>query len=109
MSPLTAEFVPDQWSDDDVQDLNGRELMPYYAAVREAVEQYADDLLTYYDGSEEIRGKLAGILPTVEVHDGKLCGCAVITFRQDLSERQWNSVMEYITGQYLCPSRFRGQ
>ena len=100
LSPLTAEFVPDQWSDDDVQDLNGRELIPYYAAVRETVEQYADDLLTYYDGSEEIRGKLAGILPTVEVHDGKLCGCAVITFRQDLSERQWNSVMEYIMGQY---------
>ena len=50
LSPLTAEFVPDQWSDDDVQDLNGRELIPYYAAVLETVEQYADDLLTYYDG-----------------------------------------------------------
>ena len=32
--------------------------------------------------------------------DGKLCGCAVVTFHQDLSERQWNAVMEYITGQY---------
>lgn len=74
--------------------------MSYYAAVREAVEQYADDLLPYYDGPDDIRVRLSSILPTVEVYDGKVCGCAVVTFRQDLSERQWNAVMEYITGQY---------
>lgn len=74
--------------------------MPYYAAVQEAVEQYADDLLPYYDGPDDVRIRLSSILPTVEVCDGKLCGCAVVTFHQDLSERQWNAVMEYITGQY---------
>ncbi len=101
MSPLTAELVPNQWMDnDDVQDLDGREILPYYAVVKEAVDQYADDLLPFYDGPEDIKTKLESILPTVEVHEGKLYGCAVVACRQDLSERQWNDVMEYITGQY---------
>ena len=97
LSPLTAELVPNQWMDnDDVQDLDGREILPYYAVVKEAVDQYADDLLPFYDGPEDIKTKLESILPTVEVHEGKLYGCAVVACRQDLSERQWNDVMEYI-------------
>lgn len=40
---------------DDVQDLDGREILPYYAVVKEAVDQYADDLLPFYDGPEDIK------------------------------------------------------
>lgn len=47
LSPLTAEFVPDQWSDDDVQDLNGRELKLWLAEVgRERIEEIIDPELT---------------------------------------------------------------
>ena len=89
MSPLTAELVPNQWMDnDDVQDLDGREILPYYAVVKEAVDQYADDLLPFYDGPEDIKTKLESILPTVEVHEGKLYGCALPGFVDSKNEEK---------------------
>lgn len=34
------------------------------------------------------------------MQDGKLCGCTAITYRQDLSEHQWNALFRDIAGQY---------
>ena len=38
ISPLTAEFIPDRWSgEDEIQDLDGRGLMPYREQDRKSV------------------------------------------------------------------------
>ena len=34
------------------------------------------------------------------MQDGKLCGCTAITYRQNLSEHQWNALFRDIAGQY---------
>ena len=34
------------------------------------------------------------------VYEGKLCGCAIVELKQELSERDWNSLLDYISGQY---------
>ena len=40
------------------------------------------------------------IEPDVVVYDGKLCGCATVELKQELSERDWNALFDYISGQY---------
>lgn len=101
ITPLTAEFVPDRWSgEDEIQDLDGRGLMPYREQIEQTVAEQAVDLLAYYDGPEEVRENLVSILPSVAVQDGRLCGCTAITYRQDLSEHQWNALFREIAGQY---------
>lgn len=101
ISPLAAEFVPDGWSgEDEIQNLDGRGMMPYREQIEQAVAEQAVDLLAYYDGPEEVREHLVSIIPSVAVQDGKLCGCTAITYRQDLSEHQWNALFRDIAGQY---------
>ena len=68
ITPLTAEFVPDRWSgEDEIQDLDGRGLMPYREQIEQTVAEQAVDLLAYYDGQEEVRENLVSILPSVAV------------------------------------------
>ena len=84
ISPLAAEFVPDRWSgEDEIQDLDGRGMMPYREQIEQAAAEQAVDLLAYYDGPDEVREHLVSIIPSVAVQDGKLCGCTAITYRQD--------------------------
>ena len=75
-------------------------MMPYREQIEQAVAEQAVDLLAYYDGPEEVREHLVSIIPSVAVQDGKLCGCTAITYRQDLSEHQWNALFRDIAGQY---------
>ena len=101
ISPLAAEFVPDGWSgEDEIQNLDGRGMMPYREQIEQSAAEQAVDLLAYYDGPEEVREHLVSIIPSVAVQDGKLCGCTAITYRQDLSEHQWNALFRDIAGQY---------
>ena len=101
ISPLAAEFVPDGWSgEDEIQNLDGRGMMPYREQIEQAAAEQAVDLLAYYDGPDEVRENLVSIIPSVAVQDGKLCGCTAITYRQDLSEHQWNALFRDIAGQY---------
>ena len=58
ISPLTAEFIPDRWSgEDEIQDLDGRGLMPYREQIEQTAAEQAVDFLAYYDGPEEKSGK----------------------------------------------------
>lgn len=75
-------------------------MMPYREQIEQAVAEQAVDLLAYYDGPDEVREHLVSIIPSVAVQDGKLCGCTAITYRQDLSEHQWNALFRDIAGQY---------
>lgn len=75
-------------------------MMPYREQIEQAAAEQAVDLLAYYDGPEEVREHLVSIIPSVAVQDGKLCACTAITYRQDLSEHQWNALFRDIEGQY---------
>ncbi len=75
-------------------------MMPYREQIEQAAAEQAVDLLAYYDGPDEVREHLVSIIPSVAVQDGKLCGCTAITYRQDLSEHQWNALFRDIEGQY---------
>ena len=75
-------------------------MMPYREQIEQAAAEQAVDLLAYYDGPDEVREHLVSIIPSVAVQDGKLCGCTAITYRQDLSEHQWNALFREIAGQY---------
>ena len=75
-------------------------MMPYREQIEQAVAEQAVDLLAYYDGPDEVREHLVSIITSVAVQDGKLCGCTAITYRQDLSEHQWNALFRDIAGQY---------
>lgn len=103
VSPLTAEFVANTRSGDfeeDIQEVKGRELLPYESVIQRAVAQHADNLLCYYNGPESIKADLVSMVPSVENYKGELCGCTVIEYKQDLSEPQWNAVFDYLAGQY---------
>ena len=48
ISPLTAEFIPDRWSGEgEIQDLDGRGLMPYREQIEQTVAEQAVDFLAY--------------------------------------------------------------
>ena len=104
-SPLTAEFLPagnDFWREDELVELGGHELSAYAAAISEQIEREGDRLEQYLDGEKEpyLAAHVKSIRLSVEEHGGELCGCATVVVDADLTERGWNDLQEYLSGQY---------
>lgn len=104
-SPLTAEFLPDGndfWREDELVELAGHELSAYAAAISEQIEREGDHLEQYLDGEKEpyLAAHVKSIRISVEEHGGELCGCATVVVNADLTERGWNDLQEYLSGQY---------
>ncbi|HJB04642.1 MAG TPA: hypothetical protein H9715_02695 [Candidatus Merdibacter merdigallinarum] len=104
-SPLTAEFLPagnDFWQEGELVELRGQELSAYAAAISEQIEREGDHLEQYLDGENEpyLAAHVKSIRISVEEHGGKLCGCAIVVVDADLTERSWNDLQEYLSGQY---------
>lgn len=104
-SPLTAEFLPDGndfWQEDELVELRGRELSAYAAAISAQIEREGDRLEQYLDGESEpyLAAHVKSIQISVEEHGGELCGCATVVVDADLTERGWNDLQEYLSGQY---------
>ena len=111
LTDLTAELVVEnmdsEYGEDDYAELNGRDLTGYEGSIREYIEkerEQLDDggnLAPYIDSSlPRLRENVLRIEPDVVVYEGKLCGCALVELRQELSERDWNALFDYISGQY---------
>ena len=111
LTDLTAELVVEnmdcEYGEDDYAELNGRDLTDYEGSIREYIEkerEQLDDggnLAPYIDSSlPRLRENVLRIEPDVVVYEGKLCGCALVELRQELSERDWNALFDYISGQY---------
>lgn len=47
-----------------------------------------------------LKEKVLRIQPDVAVQEGKLYGCTVLEFKEEPSEREWNSLIDYLFGQY---------
>ena len=104
-SPLTAEFLPvdsEFWREDELVELGGHELSAYAAAISEQIEREGDRLEQYLDGEKEpyLAAHVKSIRLSVEEHGGELCGCATVVVDADLTERGWNDLQEYLSGQY---------
>ena len=104
-SPLTAEFLPDDnrfWQEDELVELSGYELSDYAAAISEQIEREGDHLEQYLDDENDpyLAAHVQSIRISVEEHGGELCGCATVVVDDDLTERGWNDLQEYLSGQY---------
>ena len=104
-SPLAAELLPDGndfWQEDELVELRGQELSAYAAAISEQIEREGDHLEQYLGGESEpyLAAHVKSIRISVEEHGGELCGCATVVVDADLTERGWNDLQEYLSGQY---------
>ena len=104
-SPLTAEFLPDGsefWQEDELVELSGYELSDYAAAIYEQIEREGDHLEQYLDDENDpyLAAHVKSIRISVEEHGGELCGCATVVVDEDLTERGWNDLQGYLSGQY---------
>ena len=124
---LAVEDMESEYGEDDYAELDGHDLTDYESSIRECIEKEKEslddggNLAPYIDESLlGLRENVLRIEPDVVVYEEKLCGCAIVELKQELSERDWNSLLDYISGQYsdgwgegfeqrVCPSRFRGQ
>lgn len=104
-SPLTAEFLPDGsefWQEDELVELSGYEMSDYAAAISEQIDREGDHLEQYLDDENELylAAHVQSIRISVEEHGGELCGCAAVVVDEDLTERGWNDLQGYLSGQY---------
>ena len=104
-SPLTAEFLPDGsefWQEDELVELSGYELSDYAAAISEQIEREGDHLEQYLDDENDpyLAAHVKSIRISVEERGGELCGCATVVLDEDLTERGWNDLQGYLSGQY---------
>ena len=104
---LAVEDMDSEYGEDDYAELDGRDLTDYEPSIREYIEKEkkllddGGDLAPYIDSSmPRLRENVLRIEPDVVVYEGKLCGCAIVELKQELSERDWNSLFDYISGQY---------
>ena len=105
-SPLTGELYQagEYEYEDSVDEYNGEELLPYAKDIEKAVKAYTDngteDLMKYFYESEYIKKHVLSLVPSVEVWNGRLCGCTTVRADEDLSEPGWDKLMDYLAGQY---------
>lgn len=104
-SPLTAEFLPDGsefWQEDELVELSGYELSDYAVAISEQIEREGDHLEQYLDDETDpyLAAHVKSIRISVEERGEELCGCATVVVDEDLTERGWNDLQGYLSGQY---------
>ena len=110
-SPLTADFFPNEPDyEDEFYDeyegypMDGHDLLQYADAVDEAVKKdiadFNGDLMQYYHEDDSVRSKVVSVVPSVEIHGNKLCGCLNVELRESLNEGEQAVLCDYISGQY---------
>lgn len=111
-SPLTADFYP--FEEDafgfretaaDAVLLDGRDLTDYADSVRESVSARnagIGSLMEYFDAERNpgLKAKVESVVPSVEVRNGELMGCAVVKLRDVLNKREYLELCSYLHGQY---------
>ena len=96
-SPLTADFFPNEPDyEDEFYDeyegypQDGHDLLQYADAVNEAVKKdiadFNGDLMQYYHEDDSVRSKVVSVVPSVEIHGNKLCGCLNVELQGSLNE-----------------------
>lgn len=118
LTPLTANFFPDQRYGEEYTDeeyeygipLTGADLTQYEAEIRDMVDwmnkneclptEAVCDLMTYFRGSMSVKEKVRQAVVSVKEVDGILYGCTELKLNEFLEEPELKELCEYITGQY---------
>lgn len=104
-SPLTAELLSDEneiWLGNAPIELQGYEMTDYAGAISAQIAEEGTNIEQYMDAEDNpyLAAHVKSIRLSVEERDGELCGCATVIVDEDLTERGWNDLQDYITGQY---------
>ena len=104
-SPLTAELLSDEnkiWLGNAPIELQGYEMTDYAGAIAAQIAEEGTNIEQYIDAEDNpyLAAHVKSIRLSVEERYGKLCGCATVIVDEDLTERGWNDLQDYITGQY---------
>lgn len=104
-SPLTAELILGEMEDlreDELQELSGKALIRYAEEISKQIEREGANLEPYIDAEDApyLAAHVKSIRISVEERGGNLCGCATVVVDENLTERRWNDLLNYITGQY---------
>ena len=104
-SPLTAELLSDEneiWLGYAPIELQGYEMTDYAGAISAQIAEEGTNIEQYMDVEDNpyLAAHVKIIRISVEERDGELCGCATVIVDEDLTERGWNDLQDYITGQY---------
>ena len=104
-SPLTAEFMSDGsefWLGNDPIELQGYEMTDYLEAITAQIAEEGTNIEQYMDAEDRpyLAAHVKSIRISVEERDSELCACATVVVDEDLTERGWNDLQDYITGQY---------
>ena len=104
-SPLTAELLSDEkeiWLGNAPIELQGYEMTDYAGAISAQIAEEGTNIEQYMDVEDNpyLAAHVKIIRISVEERDGELCGCATVIVDEDLTERGWNDLQDYITGQY---------
>lgn len=122
LSPLTAEFIPDENDWDDLEEddgvwdpdsgsmpLDGADLVQYKDAIQKMVDKENSfgsedgkpcNLMQYFDGSPAIKEKVESAVVSVKEVNHVLYGCVTLQLKDHLQSNEIPELCEYITGQY---------
>ena len=83
-------------------ELQGYEMTDYAGAISAQIAEEGTNIEQYMDAEDNpyLAAHVKSIRLSVEERDGELCGCATVIVDEDLTERGWNDLQDYITGQY---------
>ncbi|WP_343082721.1 hypothetical protein [Blautia producta] len=115
LTPLTAEFYPDdsgfdyEEEADGTEYLEGEDLAQYEEIIQEmvnkensygSVEGKTCNLMDYFHGSSFVREKVRQAEVSVKNVDGVLYGCTTLQLKEYLDTQELHELCDYITGQY---------
>lgn len=114
MTPLTADFYPDELPEDEEYDtaygepLTGADLAQYEDAIAEMVDirnRIGEDgqvcnLMEYCDEHPDLQAKVESATVSVKQAEGVLYGCTTLQLREALEGNDLERLCDYITGQY---------
>lgn len=77
--------------------------MSYYEdSIRQAVEQYTGNLMSYFYNQRNpgIKKKVLSAIPSVEIRGGELMGCTTVVLKEPLAEEEMEDLQDYLKGQF---------
>ncbi len=81
---------------------SGTDMIYYEDSIREAIEQYTGNLMSYFynQRSPGIKEKVLSAIPSVEIRGGELMGCTTVVLKEPLTEEEMEDLQDYLKGQF---------
>lgn len=81
---------------------SGTDMSYYEDSIRQAVEQYTGNLMSYFYNQRNpgIKKKVLSAIPSVEIRGGELMGCTTVVLKEPLAEEEMEDLQDYLKGQF---------